>query len=64
MGFIVMFDITSERSFLNVRDWISQLRTHAYCESPDIVLVGNKVDTEDRRQVQQTRAKQFAESQG
>lgn len=61
MGFILMFDLTSELSFLNVRNWISQLQTHAYCEDPDIVLVGNKLDLEDRRVVDFGRAKDFAE---
>lgn len=64
MGFILMFDLTSELSFLNVRNWISQLQTHAYCEDPDIILVGNKSDLEERRVVDFTRAKDFAEKHG
>lgn len=51
MGFIVMFDITNEQSFMNVRPWLDQLRLHSYCESPDIVLCGNKADLETRRAV-------------
>lgn len=61
MGFILMFDLTNEISFINVRNWISQLQTHAYCEEPDIVLVGNKSDLEDRRVVDYNRAKEFAD---
>ena len=61
MGFILMFDLTSELSFLNVRNWITQLQTHAYCEDPDIILVGNKTDLEDRRVVDFNRAKDFAD---
>lgn len=64
MGFILMFDLTSELSFLNVRNWISQLQTHAYCEDPDIILVGNKVDLEEKRVVDFARAKDFAEKHG
>ncbi|RMZ97134.1 ras-related Rab-27A [Brachionus plicatilis] len=64
MGFILMFDLTSELSFLNVRNWISQLQTHAYCEDPDIILVGNKLDLEDRRVVDYARAKDFADKHG
>lgn len=64
MGFILMFDLTSELSFLNVRNWISQLQTHAYCEDPDIILVGNKLDLEDRRVVDYNRAKDFADKHG
>jgi Ras-related protein Rab-27A len=64
MGFILVFDIASEQSFLNIRDWLSQLRIHAYCDSPDIILCGNKCDLENRRQVSTSRAKQLADQLG
>lgn len=56
MGFIVMFDITSEQSFLNVRPWLDQLKLHSYCDNPDIVLCGNKADLEMKRVISWTRA--------
>ncbi|XP_035207384.1 ras-related protein Rab-27A-like [Stegodyphus dumicola] len=49
MGFIVLFDLTNEQSFLNIRNWLEQLKTHAYCDNPDIVICGNKADLEDMR---------------
>ncbi|XP_054162722.1 ras-related protein Rab-27A-like isoform X2 [Oppia nitens] len=64
MGFIVVFDITSEKSFLNVRNWLEQLRTHAYCDDPDVVLCGNKADLYDKRVVSEERARQEAEKYG
>lgn len=64
MGFILIFDITNEQSFLNIRDWLSQLKVHAYCETPDIILCGNKSDLENRRQVSTARAKQLADQLG
>ena len=39
MGFLLVFDLTHEQSFLNIRNWLSQLQTHAYCENPDIGMV-------------------------
>ena len=60
MGFIVMFDLTSEQSFLNVRPWLDQLRLNSYCENPDIVLCGNKADLETRRVVSFRRANEEA----
>ena len=36
MGFLLVFDLTHEQSFVNIRNWLSQLQTHAYCENPDI----------------------------
>ncbi|EFO95770.1 hypothetical protein GCK72_003563 [Caenorhabditis remanei] len=64
MGFILIFDITNEQSFLNIRDWLSQLKVHAYCEQPDIIICGNKADLENRRQVSTARAKQLADQLG
>uniref|UniRef100_A0A670XVE4 small monomeric GTPase n=1 Tax=Pseudonaja textilis TaxID=8673 RepID=A0A670XVE4_PSETE len=144
MGFLLLFDLTSEQSFLNVRNWMSkshptsshgesrqqepaelpgsptgtlllaagmpaeaqramestvasapgslksagwafpkgpvgaatsgapapfpspagQLQTHAYCESPDVVLCGNKSDLEGQRVVQEDDAKQLAGKYG
>jgi len=64
MGFLLVFDLCSEQSFLNTRNWLTQLETHAYCSTPDIVLCGNKADLEDKRQVSTERAKQFALEHG
>ncbi|XP_019359791.1 PREDICTED: ras-related protein Rab-27A isoform X2 [Gavialis gangeticus] len=64
MGFLLLFDLTNEQSFLNVRNWLSQLQTHAYCENPDIVLCGNKSDLEDQRTVKEEEAKELAEKYG
>lgn len=36
-----MFDLAHEESFVNVRSWLSQLHTHAYCEDPTI---GMRID--------------------
>ncbi|CBY13126.1 unnamed protein product [Oikopleura dioica] len=64
MGFLLVFDLTSEQSFLNTRNWLSQLESHAYCATPDIVLCGNKADLDDKRQVSSERALQFAKEHG
>uniref|UniRef100_A0A914HHH8 Ras-related protein Rab-27A n=1 Tax=Globodera rostochiensis TaxID=31243 RepID=A0A914HHH8_GLORO len=79
MGFILIFDITNEQSFLNVRYELTPeggrppvrlypgcavLKIHAYTEAPDIILCGNKSDLENRRQVSTARAKQLADQLG
>jgi GTPase SAR1 family protein len=61
MGFILMFDLTSEQSFVNVRNWLAQLQSHAYCEDPDVILVGNKADRDEARVVSPTRAQELAD---
>ncbi|KAL1441715.1 hypothetical protein MTO96_008432 [Rhipicephalus appendiculatus] len=64
MGFLVLFDLTSEQSFLSIRSWLEQLRTHAYCENPDVVLCGNKADLEEGRAVTEERARAEAAKHG
>ncbi|XP_076644641.1 RAS oncogene family member Rab27 [Halictus rubicundus] len=64
MGFLLIFDLTNELSFLEVRNWLEQLRTHAYCEDPDIILCGNKSDLEDKRVVGEDKARELAEKHG
>lgn len=64
MGFLLLFDLTNEQSFLNVRNWMSQLQVHAYCESPDVILCGNKCDLTDQRAVSEDEARELAEKYG
>ena len=64
MGFLLLFDLCNEQSFLNIRNWVAQLQTHAYCENPDIVLCGNKCDLEHQRIVSDDKAKELAEKYG
>uniref|UniRef100_A0A8D0N2J4 small monomeric GTPase n=1 Tax=Sus scrofa TaxID=9823 RepID=A0A8D0N2J4_PIG len=64
MGFLLMFDLTSQQSFLNVRNWMSQLQANAYCENPDIVLIGNKADLPDQREVNERQARELADKYG
>lgn len=64
MGFLLIFDLTNELSFLEVRNWLEQLWTHAYCENPDIILCGNKSDLEDKRVVSEHKARELAEKHG
>lgn len=63
-GFLLIFDITNEKSFLDVQDWIEQLKIHAYCEDPEIILVGNKKDSDYLRVVSASRAQHLAEKYG
>ncbi|CAH8659947.1 unnamed protein product [Dicrocoelium dendriticum] len=51
MGFLLVFDLTNEKSLHNCREWMDLLCQHAYCDRPDVVLVGNKFDLVAERQV-------------
>lgn len=50
LGAIVVYDITKERTFINVRRWIESIRDQA---DPNVVitLVGNKIDLRERQEV-------------
>ncbi|CAF0812543.1 unnamed protein product [Didymodactylos carnosus] len=60
MGFILMFDVSNESTFLSVRNWITFIQTHCYHSEPQIILIGNKTDMNDRRFVDTIRAKELA----
>ena len=60
MGFLLVFDLTNEASFINVRNWISEIQSNAYSENVDMVLVGNKSDLNDQRIISKARALEFA----
>jgi len=61
MGFLLVFDLTNETSFLNVRNWIGEIQSNAYSENVDMILVGNKCDLEKERIISKSRALEFAE---
>ncbi|XP_054895226.1 ras-related protein Rab-27B-like [Poeciliopsis prolifica] len=64
MGFLLMFDLTNQQSFANVRNWMSQLQANAYCDNPDVVLVGTKADIRDTRNVNAKLAREMADRYG
>lgn len=50
MGFMLVYDVTDPNSFENVRNWYNNIKENAR-ENVQIVLVGNKNDIPDKRQV-------------
>ena len=59
-GAFVVYDISRKPTFENVDKWIGELKTNA-SEDVLIMLVGNKSDLEDKREVQIDEAKKKAE---
>lgn len=47
---VVCYDITSRQSFDNVKSWVEQARS-IRGEGVTIILVGNKIDLSEKRQV-------------
>ena len=62
-GIILIYDITNRESFENVENWINQIQEEV-SEKVCIVLVGNKIDLEDKRLVSTEEGKKMAEEFG
>ena len=62
-GALLVYDITDTSSFVRIQHWVLELRSQA---DPEIflVLVGNKSDQEDQRQVSPAQAGAYAKSIG
>lgn len=58
LGGLVVYDITNKKSFVNISHWISEFREHV--SQPVMVLVGNKSDLVDQREVSTQDAQQLA----
>jgi len=63
MGFLLFFDLANENSFRSILGWINEIRNNAYSTSPDILLIGNKSDLEER-QITSAQARAQAEHLG
>jgi Ras-related protein Rab-1A len=61
-GIILVFDITNRNSFDNIRNWIYEINNHT--ENTCNILVGNKVDLIDKREITYEEAKEFADIYG
>lgn len=49
-GIILIYDVTNQKSFDNVKNWVSQIRENA-SEKAIIYIVGNKIDDTEHRVV-------------
>ncbi|EDO41018.1 predicted protein [Nematostella vectensis] len=63
MGIMLVYDITNDKSFENIKNWIRNIEEHASQDVEKMVL-GNKCDMEDRRQVSKERGEQLAVEYG
>lgn len=63
MGILLVYDVTDEQSFQNIRTWIRNIEQHA-AQNVDKVLIGNKCDMEADKQVDTGRAQRLADEYG
>ena len=62
-GIIVVYDVTNQESFDNVRTWLQEIDCYA-SENVNKLLVGNKCDLTTKKVVDCTTAKKYAEELG
>jgi len=63
MGIILVYDITNQRSFDNITKWLRNIDEHAN-EDVEKMILGNKCDMEDKRQVSNERGMMVAKEHG
>ncbi|MBA0768666.1 hypothetical protein Gotri_017451, partial [Gossypium trilobum] len=63
LGALLVYDITRRTTFQNVKKWMHELREFGNLEMV-IVLVGNKSDLSESRQVSEEEGKKIAEMEG
>ena len=49
-GIILIYDVTSRKTYENIKNWVSQIKEEV-SEKLTIILVGNKIDDEKNRKV-------------
>ena len=62
-GIILIYDITSRKTFENVKNWVSQIKEEV-SDKVIIILVGNKIDDESNRKVSKEEGKKMAKDCG
>jgi Ras-related protein Rab-8A len=64
MGILLVYDVTDESSFNNIRNWIRNIEQHA-SDSVNKILVGNKADMdESKRAVPKSKGQALADEYG
>jgi len=59
MGIMLVYDITNEKSFDNIKNWIRNIEEHA-SQDVEKMILGNKCDMNDRREVTKERGEELA----
>ncbi|XP_027357811.1 ras-related protein RABA6b-like [Abrus precatorius] len=62
LGAMLVYDITRRATFVNVRKWLHELRE--FGEDMVVILVGNKSDLGQSREVEKEEGKGFAQTEG
>jgi Ras-related protein Rab-27A len=67
MGFLLVFDVTNESTFLSIRNWLTYIDNFTSIDNnprPPVLLIGNKIDLVTERTIDTIRAQQLANELG
>ena len=59
-GILLLYDVTKQSSFQNIRDWIQDIREEV-SQKAIIFLIGNKIDLVDKRKISKEKGIELAE---
>ncbi|KAI9221993.1 ras family-domain-containing protein [Blastocladiella britannica] len=63
MGILLIYDVTDERSFNNIRNWIRNIEQHASA-GVNKILVGNKCDVSEKKVISKEQGQELADEFG
>jgi len=63
MGVLLVYDISDEQSFLNIRNWMRNIEQHS-SQNVQKILIANKCDQSDERLISTTRGEDVAKEYG
>ncbi|KAJ9100781.1 GTPase Ypt2 [Naganishia cerealis] len=63
MGILLVYDVTDEKSFQNIKTWHQNVEQHA-SDGVDKILIGNKCDWDEKRAVTLEQGRQLADELG
>ncbi len=62
-GIVVVYDVTCRKSFTHVESWLEHVRSNCRSDTK-VILVGNKIDLLEKREVSEEEGRAFAEQHG
>ncbi|KAF0410789.1 ras-domain-containing protein [Gigaspora margarita] len=63
MGILLVYDVTNERSFNNIRNWLSNIEQHAH-EDVNKILIGNNCHLVEKKVITKEQGKALADENG
>jgi len=63
MGILLTYDVTDDKSFANIKNWLRNIEQHA-SENVNKILIGNKCDLLDKKVIDSARGKALADEIG